>query len=148
MVGAYEVYADVILNIAADNEVSYYTPYVVKRSANQATSITANYTALSDLRIECPATDSWQYIKREGFKSGVFSPVLVGGSSSTYTRDAMYMNKQGTTGMREWLAFGALSAGSGPAGPSCLYGLFVLGNATWFISARLSPNGNRGEWAA
>lgn len=148
MVGGYEAFADVILNIAAENGVSYYTPNVVKRSANQATSITSNYTALSALKIECPAADSWNYIKRLGFASGVFSPILIDGSSSTFTRDAFYMNKQGTTGLREWLAFGYLGGGSGVAGLSCLDGNTGLGTAGWHILARLSPNGNRGEWAA
>ena len=147
-VGGYEVLADVIMNLAATDGVTYYTPNIVKRSANQATSITSNYEALTDLAIECPSADSWQYIKRMNFSDGVFYPGEIGGSTSTFARDAFYMNKQGTTGTREWLAFGSLNFGAGNAGLSYLGGNLGLGGATWHYLARLSPNGNRGEWAA
>ena len=148
-VGGYEILADVIMNIAVgSDENSYYTPHIVKRSAHQATSITSNYKALTDLAIACPAANSWQYIKREGYQDGVFYPIEVGGSTSTFTKDAFYMNANGTTGTREWLAFGPLHLGSGHAGLSCLTGGHDLGTARWFCLARLSPNGNRGEWAA
>ena len=60
MVGGYEVYADVIMNIEAIENISYYVPYVTKRAANQSSSITANYTGLTDLKIQCPASTGWQ----------------------------------------------------------------------------------------
>ena len=150
MVGGYETLADVIMNIAinADDGNSYYTPHIVKRSANQAASITANYIALNDLSIVCPTASSWQYIKKLGFSDGVFYPEEVGGSSGTYTKDAFYQNANNAVGTREWLSFGYLSAGTAPAGLSCLYGHVTLGYAAWNDLARLSPNGNRGEWAA
>lgn len=144
MLGGYEVLADVIMDIAD----GAYTPYIVNRSANQKTAIDANYKALTDLTIICPEADKWEYIKRLAYADGVFYPSIVEGSSSTFTRDAFYMNKDTTVGTREWLAFGPLGAGSGYAGLSCLYGHYGLGNANWSCLARLSPNGNRGEWAA
>ena len=52
------------------------------------------------------------------------------------------------TGTREWLAFGNLDSGVGYGGVSCLVGDSALSFASWYILARLSPNGNRGEWAA
>lgn len=145
-VGGYEVYADAILNLYQDGDVYYYEPYVVRRSAQQATSITDNYVA-SGVRCEQPASAGWKYGIRIKFKNGIAFFVLVGGSSSTYTKDAFYMNA-GTAGTREWLAFGGLYFGVGFAGLSSLLGSYALSYAPWYVLARLSPNGNRGEWAA
>ena len=114
MVGGYEVLADVIMSIEKDgSDNSRYIPYITKRKSYQATSITANYEELTGLAIYCPAADSWQYIKKLKYEKGVYYPNIVGGSSSTYTRDAMYMNKNSTTGTREWLAYGNLGSGAG-----------------------------------
>lgn len=146
MVGGYEVYADVILNLYQDGDTYYYEPYIVRRSAQQATSVTSNYKA-SGLKCAQPASVGWQYIKRMGYASGVCFPIMVGGSSSTYARDAFYMNNN-ATGTREWLAFGGLGYGVGIGGVSCLSGVSALSSANWSVLARLSPNGNRGEWAA
>lgn len=147
MVGGYEVLADVIMSIEKDgSDNSRYIPYITKRKSYQATSITANYEELTGLAIYCPAADSWQYIKKLKYEKGVYYPNIVGGSSSTYTRDAMYMNKNSTTGTREWLAYGNLNTGA-TAGLSCLYDS-GLSAANWSFLARLSPNGNRGELSA
>lgn len=144
--GGYEVYADAILNLYQDGDTYYYEPHIVRRSAQQSTNITSNYNACG-LKCAQPASAGWQYIKYMGFKNGVCFPVLVGGSSSTYTRDSFYMNSK-ATGTRVWLAFGCLADWVGNAGLSCLSGLNALSYALWSILARLSPNGNRGEWAA
>ena len=149
MVGGYEVKADVIMNLEAitSGGPSNYIPYTVARTLQQSTEITQNYTKLSDLAIECPASTGWQYIKKLKFKNGVAYPNIVGGSSTTYTKDAFYMNNNATTGAREWLACGYLNRGAN-AGMSSLNGLNDLTAATWTCLPRLSPNGNRGEWSA
>ena len=41
------------------------------------------------------------YIKKDGYAKGVYFPVLVGGSSSTYHRDCFDMNAA-SAGTREW----------------------------------------------
>ena len=148
MVGGYEVKADVIMNLEAitSGGPSNYIPYTVARTLQQSTEITQNYTKLSDLAIECPASTGWQYIKKLKFKNSVAYPNVVGGSSTTYTKDAFYMNNNATTGTREWLAFGYLSNGAS-AGMSFLIG-YGLTAAGWNCLPRLSPNGNRGEWSA
>lgn len=147
MVGGYEVMADVILNLYQDVDNYYYEPNLVNRSANQATSITANYTA-TGLKSLQPASAQWTYIRKLMFAMGIFFGTdTTGGSSSTFTRDAFYKNAE-TVGTREWLAFGGLGYGSGGGGLFCLGGTGSLGYANWGILARLSPNGNRGEWAA
>lgn len=147
MIGGYEVLADVIMNIETLDGVSKYVPCIVKLKSLQATSVTANYRKITDLAIACPASASWQYIKKQKYKEGVTYPEIVGGSSSTYTRDGFYMNANGTTGTREWLAFGTLNNGAA-AGLSCLIGSNALPHGNWTCLARLSPNGNRGEWTA
>lgn len=146
-VGGYEVYADVILNLYKDsNNVYWYELYLVNRSAQQSTGITSNYKA-TGLKCQQPDAAAWLYIKKEGYAKGIYFPVLVGGSSSTYHRDGFYMNAA-STGTRVWLAFGPLNSGVGPGGLSLLFGPHGLSYAGWYILARLSPNGNRGEWAA
>ena len=146
-VGGYDVYADVILNLYKDsNDVYWYEPYLVNRSAQQSTGITSNYKA-TGLKCQQPDASSWLYIKKEGYAKGIYFPVLVGGSSSTYHRDGFYMNAA-SAGTREWLAFGNLSTGVGHGGLSVLHGNSSLSAVWWSFLARLSPNGNRGEWAA
>lgn len=149
MVGGYEVKADVIMSLEAitSGGPSNYIPYTVARTLQQSTEITQNYTKLSDLAIECPASTGWQYIKKLKFKNGVAYPNIVGGSSTTYTKDAFYMNNNATTGTREWLACGGLGNGA-LAGLSSLNGNRGLTSASWHSLPRLSPNGNRGEWSA
>ena len=146
-VGGYEVYADVILNLYKDsNDVYWYEPYLVNRSAQQSTRITPNYKA-TGLKCQQPDASNWIYIKKEGYAKGIYFPVLVGGSSSTYHRDGFYMNSE-SAGTCEWLAFGHLNLGVGHGGLSVLFGGRGLSLAWWRVLARLSPNGNRGEWAA
>ncbi len=140
MVGGYEVFADVIMNISD----GYYNPYYARKSTEQATSITSSMVQ-STLKCAQPASDGWRYIQKHGFDGEIFYPILTGTSSSEYMKDAFYENGTGTTtGTREWLAFGSLHVGSGFAGLSCLNGFVGLGAGGWFFVARLSCNGNRG----
>lgn len=146
-VGGYEVLADVIMNIEEIEQASYYVPYICKRTANQSTAITSNYEGILDLKIVCPSSTKWNYIKKLKFKKGVAYPNICEGTSTTYCKDAFYQNAQGTVATREWLAFGILNRGTA-AGLSCLHGLNALATALWYFLPRLSPNGNRGEWSA
>lgn len=147
MVGGYEVLADVIMNIEDDgNGNGCYQPYICRNASKQSTSITSDYIA-TGLKIPCPDSDNWYYIKKLGYAKGYFFPIEVGGSSSTYTRDAFYMNNKAARGTREVLAFGHLNSGTGFAGLSVLVGHVGLARAYWFFLARLSPNGTRGELA-
>ena len=147
MVGGYEVLADVIMNIEDDgNGNGCYQPYICNKANKQATSITADYIA-TGLKTPCPDSNNWYYIKKLGYAKGYLFPIEVGGSSSTYTRDAFYMNNKTTRVTREVLAFGRLVNGSSDAGLSFLHGGSGLTYTFWFILARLSPNGTRGELA-
>lgn len=147
-VGGYEVYADVILkHYNRDDGVGVYEPYVVNDVTKQKTSINSDYQA-TEMQCVQPDVDGWDYIKKLARAKGFFFPILRGGSSSTYLRDGFWMYKQGTTGEREWLAFGALGYGSAVGGLSSLLGNNGLSYAHWDILARLSFSGSRGEWSA
>lgn len=148
MQGGYEVFADVILKLYKESDGTYwYEPYVCRDTAKFATSITADYKA-SGVKLLQPAAANWYYIKRLGYKKGVFFPIdITGASSSTYVRDACYA-LAATEGIREWLARGTLNSGVADAGLSCIHGYAGVSAAFWTFVGRLSPNGNRGEWAA
>jgi len=141
-VGAYEVFTDVILNIAD----GVYTPYIARQATYQATSVTANMAA-SSLTSAQPDANAWNYIRKMSYDGELFFGTdNDGGSSSTYTKDGFYKNGTATTtGTREWLAFGYLSLGVGYCGPACLHGSNGLGAASWNYALRLSCNGTRGE---
>ena len=148
MNGAYEIVADVILQMSYDDDgYCYYEPYIVRTSANQSTSITTNYEETGLQCYDEVTTASWQYIKKFAFGFGFFFPDSVGGSSSTYTRDGFYQAVPASQ-TREWLARGGLHNGSGYAGLSALTGNHALSNSTWYCAGRLSAAGNRGEWVA
>ena len=151
MNGAYEVYADCILKTSQDeNDTTkyYYEPYIVKNAAKQSTGITADYKA-TGLKLVQPAASNWYYQAKQGFSKGMFyCQRTTGASSSTYHRDGAYLLANNKGNSYELLSFGGLNHGAANGGLSfvdCNYG---LAGANWYISARLSPNGNRGELTA
>lgn len=145
MMGAYEVFADVIL----DQDGTNYYCYVTNDISKQSKTSRSEYTSIG---IYCPkvaAADGWKYPKKLGFGKGVFFPVDASGSSSQYVKDGFCMNGTNTTsGLREWRAFCTLGNGTGYGGLSALDGGYGLSGAYWYIAGRLSCNGNRGEWTA
>ena len=148
MMGGYEVLGDAIILLSGSDAAGYtYEPWVVTRTADQSTAITAKYKASG---VACPQDGAagWKYIKRMGYRQGVTFPVMVGGSSTTLTRDALYQSAGAARAEREFLAFGNLGSGVPIAGLSCGNVNGGLGNGYWGILRRLSPNGNRGELAA
>lgn len=147
MVGGYEVLADTILRLYEDGDGVYVTrPAIVSKSAQQATSVTSNYKEPVNLLFNQP-TDSagWKYISHMSFANGAFFPRRYAASSSTGTRDGLYTEKS-DTGAHEYLTFGGLDRGLWNAGLSCLNTNGNLGYGAWNSLARLSPNGNRGEF--
>lgn len=149
--GAYEVYADVILKTSQDAEDTskyYYEPYIVRDSTKQASSVTSDYTA-TGLKLLQPASSSWYYQAKQGFAKGMFyCSSIDGASSSTYHKDGIYLLSKNAGNIYEVISFGHLSRGVADGGLSdvgCNAGVSL---AYWYFSARLSPNGNRGELAA
>ena len=148
MCGAYSVLADAILKYYQDEDGTYWAePYICSDASKQASSITEDYKA-SGIRVKQPSAAAWCYIVENGVKNGVSFPINAeGGSSSTYTRDAAYLLAE-TTGSYELRLFCSLDAGAAVSGLSALLGNDGLTGAGWNIAGWLSPNGNRGEWAA
>lgn len=151
MNGAYEVYADCILKTSQDESDAakyYYEPYIVKNAAKQSTSVTADYKA-TGLKLVQPTTTNWYYQAKQGFAQGMFyCQRTKGASSSTYHHDGVYLLANNKGNSYELLSFGSLYDGVAYGGLSYVVCSSGLAFAYWVISARLSPNGNRGELTA
>lgn len=141
MLGQYEVIEDTILQYEADGK---QYEYIIADATKEATSITADFKKYGGSPV--PETSSWRYIKKMGFDDGIFYPLEFGGSSSTGHRDQCYLEAL-TSGVRELLCFGYLSYGVSSAGMSFSARYNGLSVRDWNFGSRLSPNGNRGEWA-
>ena len=144
--GCYEVIADCILSY----DGTHLNINVCRDATVFATSVTSNYHTVG-YSVDCPASDSWLYIKRLGFDEDypeVWFADEVGGSSSTFTRDVCYTKKERTKGNYEWQALGGLIGGLTLAGLSCAIATDGLTRANWTVGGRLSANGSRGEYAA
>ena len=137
----FEVLSDVILNLTKDDNDDYwYQPYVCKTVDKRSTAVTSDYGACN---VKLKGTENWKYIKYEKYSNGYYFPQIIGGSSSTYHRDAIYTNK--ATGTREVLAFGDFGDGSASCGLSYLVGYGSLGYSRFDFGSRLSPKGVRGS---
>ena len=143
-VGGWEVLTDTILKY----DSGMCTPVISNKKAYQATSINSNMV-YSNIQVSCPSTSSYCYIRKQEYKNGVMFPVDVsGGSSATFSKDAIYLLNSSSTSSNEVLAFGGLYNGVGYYGLSCVSGNSALSYTTWTYLGRLSPNGNRGEFEA
>ncbi|MGM9519296.1 MAG: hypothetical protein ACI3WS_01340 [Phascolarctobacterium sp.] len=145
--GAWETLGDSIMKYYQDSEGNYkFQRYTVADATKQSTAITADYKACG-VEVDQPASSSWNYIVKMLFALGMFQPnVITGGGSSTYHKDAHYV-LAATTGEREILCVGGLSAGVAGCGVSCSGCYASLGGTDWSIGGRLSLNGCRGELA-
>lgn len=148
MSGFYTVVSDTIMRYYQDGDGTYWCePYVCTDTAKQATSITADYKS-GGVRVKQPFATGWYYVVKNGIKKGVSFPTdIESGSSSTYTRDAIYFYGNKADGIYELLLFCALDGGAASAGLSGGYANNGVGTAAWNLGGWLSPNGNRGEWA-
>ena len=149
--GCYEIIGDTILCYETDGDDTQLCMHVCRNATLITTSRTADYEKVG---YSCPAlgaSDAWSYIKRLGFDPDhpeCWFAKEVGGSSSTFSMDAAYLKKQGTSGNYEWRALGNLDSGLAYAGLSCAGARDGLSFAGWGIGGRLSANGSRGEFAA
>jgi hypothetical protein len=149
-IGAYEVLGNVVMDIVTGPDGNpardvYVCEDASTLSSNIAT-VRANYKkAIAQVAYTAA---SWKYITEETTDPnlGIMIPTKVGGGSTTGFADGLYTDT-GTSGQREWLALGALSAGA-------TAGLWLLAaNAGWSLThwgivSGVSPNGTRGEWQA
>ena len=149
-IGAYEVLGNVVMDIVTGPDGNpardvYVCEDASTLSSNIAT-VRANYKkAIAQVAYTAA---SWKYITEETTDTnlGIMIPTKVGGGSTTGFADGLYTDT-GTSGQREWLALGGLSAGA-------IAGLWILradggwSYTDWFIVSGVSPNGTRGEWQA
>lgn len=151
LVGNWVIGGDTILDYRSVNEVSCQVAAVCRDATKISTSITSDYiVAAYGMPNEGRTSDAWVGIAKLGHDDNLpelMTPCKIGGSSSTLTRDSYYLQKEGTTGLCGWRAFGSLANGA-IAGFSCLHGYNSLTTPAWYLGGRLSVTGNRGEWAA
>lgn len=142
-VGGYETYANAFMNILDANHREVYI-------TNDATLINTNATTMmntfekSKYTMSVTTSSQWNYITKVDLdlENGAFIQSEAGqsgSSSATGYADAVYFD-DGTSGQREFLAFGALNYWSS-AGLFCCNGYNGLSSAAWGILARLSLNG-------
>ena len=150
MLGYYEAMGDTILSFEEIDGVKCQVANVCRDATKLATSVTSDYITCA-YGVPRPASAGWTWGKRMGIDPDlpeVLIPSVVGGSSSTGTRDGFYEEANTATGLREWLRFGRLAYGLTYAGLSCGLGSYGLGYAYWGFGGRLSLTGNRGEFQA
>lgn len=149
-VGGYEVPANAFMDIVDGLTRDIYV-------TNDATKLTTNVTTAKSTykkvanQITTTANNAWKYITEEkmdlvnGVSYSTKSGQTGSGSATGYA-DGYYADT-GTSGQREFLLLGSLSSGAN-AGVSILGGSLGLGNANWYVLARLSINAVGGELAA
>lgn len=149
-IGAYEVLGNVVMDIVtgADGNPArdvYVCEDASTLSSNIAT-VRANYKkAIAQVAYTAA---SWKYITEETTDPnlGIMIPTKVGGGSTTGFADGLYTDT-GTSGQREWLALGNLTAGA-TAGLGFLAASNGWSDTGWYVVSGVSPNGTRGEWQA
>ena len=148
--GCYEVVGDTILRYEVSGGVNCEVAHVCRDASKIATGVTADYKTCA-YGTPCPASNSWQYPKRLGHDAALPEVMLgsvLGGSSTSGTRDGQYIEKYSANAVREWLRWGGMYNALGIAGLSCGGGDNALSFAHWNVGGRLSVTGNRGEYQA
>lgn len=148
--GAYEVLSNVFMDIVTDEDG---TPkrdvYICMDASLLTTDMNAAKTRYKKVAAQVTYTAaSWKYISKCFVDPalGIMVPTETKAGSTTGFCNGLYTDS-GTSGQREWLSLGFLSAGA-------VCGLWVLaasggvGDAYWFVVSGVSPNGTRGEWQA
>ena len=144
--GGYEVLGNVVMDIqTGENAVVYRDVYICHDASKLTTDMSIVRTWDKSPYIITGNTESWRYISEEGIDidNGLMVPTAYEATSNTGFSDSLYTDK-GTSGQREWLAFGYLRCGS-YAGAWILDGHYDLGGTSWAILSRLSPNGMYGN---
>ena len=131
--GMYEVFGNVILSNA---DGTGWKVHVNPDSQKEATSITGDYID-TGVKYDCGTADAWHYYQYPKTVNGLMLSLGSNASTSTGICDGMYLNKNATTGTREWLSLGYLGHW-GNAGLWCVSGYDGLGNAWWGIGSRRS----------
>lgn len=133
--GLFELLGDVIL----DGDATLgWQPYVNYDSKNEATSVTADYTATGKY-LEAGSSAAYHYPMYPANAGGLLLGQGTGASQSTGMCDGQYTAAL-STGTKEWYGLGNLRD-TGNAGLWCVNGSNALTNAYWGIGSRLSGTG-------
>ena len=133
--GLFELLGDVIL----DGDATLgWQPYVNYDSKNEATSVTADYTATGKY-LEAGSSAAYHYPMYPANAGGLLLGQGTGASQSTGMCDGQYTAALGT-GTKEWFGLGNLSY-TGVAGLWCVFGSYALASTNWIIGSRLSGTG-------
>ena len=148
--GAYEVLSNVFMDIVTDEAG---TPkrdvYICMDASLLTTDMNAAKTRYKKVAAQVTYTAaSWKYISKCFVDPalGIMVPTETKAGSTTGFCNGLYTDS-GTSGQREWLSLGSLSAGA-ICGLWLLNAYFGVGGAAWYIVSGVSPNGTRGEWQA
>lgn len=150
MVGGYETYGNAFMDIVDLNTRDVYL-------TNDATLLTKDDATAKTTYKKLPyqmsvaKNNQWNYVTeiKLDLENGAFVQTQSGqdgSSNATGFGDAIYFDGA-TSGTREFLSLGGLDYGSG-AGLAFCYGDAWLGNASWYVLARLSVNAVGGELTA
>ena len=131
--GIYEVFGNVILSNA---DGTGWKVHVNPDSQKEATSITGDYID-TGVKYDGGTADAWHYYQYPKTVNGLMLSLGSNASTSTGICDGVYLNKNATTGTREWFSLGYLGNWGG-AGLWYVNGNSWLGNAGWEIGSRRS----------
>ena len=131
--GIYEVFGNVILSNA---DGTGWKVHVNPDSQKEATSITGDYID-TGVKYDGGTADAWHYYQYPKTVNGLMLSLGSNASTSTGICDGVYLNKNATTGTREWFSLGGLWDW-GDAGLWCVIGSYGLGVASWSIGSRRS----------
>lgn len=131
--GIYEVFGNVILSNA---DGTGWKVHVNPDSQKEATSITGDYID-TGVKYDGGTADAWHYYQYPKTVNGLMLSLGSNASTSTGICDGVYLNKNATTGTREWLSLGDLGVW-GDAGLWCVNGSNGLGDAWWSFGSRRS----------
>ena len=131
--GIYEVFGNVILSNA---DGTGWKVHVNPDSQKEATSITGDYID-TGVKYDGGTADAWHYYQYPKTVNGLMLSLGSNASTSTGICDGVYLNKNATTGTREWFSLGSLWDW-GNDGLWFVDGSYWLGNAGWSIGSRRS----------
>ena len=143
--GGWMIFADTIIQMTYENGVSTCQPYVYKNPLNVKTSIDSTAIAQTPFSAK-QEKPNWIYVKDGNYEGDLTTPkdLSSGASSTTGCQCAAYLPCD--AGLREWLAWGTLDAGS-PCGLLCVNANAGLWTASWYIVGGAPGSGHsRGEW--
>lgn len=149
-VGGYETLGNVVMDIqTVEGSTVQRDVYIAHDATILTTDMTTVKAKFKKSKYAIPGgTNSWRWISKCGvdLDNGIMVPIDFGASSGTGFCDGIYTDA-GTSGQREWLAFGGLQDNS-YYGAWPLHAGNGLGYTLWHILSRISPNGMYGNISA